>query len=102
MQTGSGVRRILLVALYSAPVLFAAVAAYFYFSGGSAGSAAHAGSVQVSRSETLRPVVTACAEDFMTRNPEADVIVRGGGTGDGIAALLHGLVDIGMISRELS
>lgn len=38
----------------------------------------------------------------MTTNPEADVIVTGGGSGDGIAALLHGIVDVGMTSRELS
>ena len=36
------------------------------------------------------------------RNPQADIIVRGGGSGDGIAALLHGLIEIGMASRELS
>ena len=60
------------------------------------------GSVQVAGSESMRPVVTRCAEDFMTRNPQADIIVKGGGSGDGIAALLHGLVDIGMASRELS
>ena len=50
----------------------------------------------------MRPVVTACAELFMARNPKADVIVRGGGSGDGIAALLHGLIDVGMTSRDLS
>ena len=50
----------------------------------------------------MRPAVTACAEDFMTKNPQADVVVRGGGSGDGVAALLHGIVDIGMTSRELS
>jgi phosphate transport system substrate-binding protein len=53
-------------------------------------------------SESMRAAVTACAEDFMTRNPDADIIVKGGGSGDGVAALLHGLVDIGMSSRELS
>jgi phosphate transport system substrate-binding protein len=38
----------------------------------------------------------------MNRNPQADVVVRGGGSGEGIAALLHGIVEIGMVSRELS
>ena len=38
----------------------------------------------------------------MTRRPHIDVIVQGGGSGMGIAALLHGMVDIGMASRELS
>ena len=58
--------------------------------------------MQIVGSETMRPVVTACAEEFMTRNPQADIIVKGGGSGDGIAALLHGIVDIGMTSRDLS
>lgn len=58
--------------------------------------------MQIAGSETMRPVVTACAEEFMTRNPHADIIVKGGGSGDGVAALLHGIVDIGMTSRDLS
>src|SRR5258708_34429976 len=43
-----------------------------------------------------------CAEDFMARHPHIDVMVQGGGSGTGIAALLHGTVDIAMASRELS
>lgn len=38
----------------------------------------------------------------MSRNPPADIIVKGGGSGDGIAALLHGIVDVAMTSRKLS
>jgi phosphate transport system substrate-binding protein len=60
------------------------------------------GSVQLKGSETLRPLLTMSAEDFMTRRPQVDVIVQGGGSGTGIAALLHGTADIGMASRELS
>jgi phosphate transport system substrate-binding protein len=77
-------------------------AAYLYFAQPHDDAAYQSGSVQVLGSESMRPAVTACAEDFMTRNPEADIIVKGGGSGDGVAALLHGLVDIGMTSRELS
>jgi len=61
-----------------------------------------AGSVQLKGSETLRPLLTMCAEDFMARHPHIDVMVQGGGSGTGIAALLHGTVDIAMASRELS
>lgn len=61
-----------------------------------------AGSVQLKGSETLRPLLTMCAEDFMVRHPHIDVMVQGGGSGTGIAALLQGTVDIGMASRELS
>ena len=61
-----------------------------------------AGSVQLKGSETLRPLLTMCAEDFMARHPHIDVMVQGGGSGTGIAALLQGTVDIGMASRALS
>jgi phosphate transport system substrate-binding protein len=61
-----------------------------------------AGSVQLKGSETLRPLLTMCAEDFMARHPHIDVRVQGGGSGTGMTALLQGTVDIGMASRELS
>lgn len=59
-------------------------------------------SLQIAGSESMRPVIAACAEDFMSRSPQSDVIVRGGGSGEGISALLHGLIEIGMSSRELT
>jgi phosphate transport system substrate-binding protein len=80
----------------------ASTAVYLYLAQPRDDGASPSGSVQVLGSESMRPAVTACAEDFMTRNPDADIIVKGGGSGDGVAALLHGLVDIGMTSRELS
>jgi phosphate transport system substrate-binding protein len=90
------------LAFYASPFLLAAGAALFYFATTPGAAPGHSGSVQVAGSETMRAVIASCAEDFMTRNPRADVIVRGGGSGDGIAALLHGMVDIGMVSRALS
>ena len=78
------------------------LAALLYFDFGAENATAPSGSVQVAGSESMRPAVAACAEDFMVRNPRTDIIVRGGGSGDGIAALLHGLVDVGMTSRDLS
>ena len=60
------------------------------------------GSIQLKGSETLRPLLTMCAEDFMARRPHIDVMVQGGGSGGGIAALLHGMVDVAMASRELT
>jgi phosphate transport system substrate-binding protein len=92
----------LLSALFAASICLAGFVGAHYFGGGPETAALRTGSVQLAGSETMRPVVTTCAEDFMTRNPQADIIVKGGGSGDGIAALLHGIVDIGMMSRELS
>lgn len=102
MSSGSGHGGLVRLALYATPILLAAVAAHFYFGGSAETAAPRFSSVQVVGSETMRPVVTACAEEFMSRYPEADIIVKGGGSGDGIAALLHGVVDIGMTSRDLS
>jgi phosphate transport system substrate-binding protein len=86
----------------AAALILVGAGAYLYFGAGGESSAAPIGSVQLVGSESMRPSVTACAEDFMTRNPQADVIVRGGGSGDGVAALLHGITDIAMASRELT
>lgn len=58
--------------------------------------------MQLKGSETLRPLLTMCAEDFMSRRPHIDILVQGGGSGMGIAALLHGMVDVAMASRELT
>jgi phosphate transport system substrate-binding protein len=90
------------VALYASPFLLAAGAAPYYFATTPGAAPGHSGSVQVAGSETMRAVVATCAEDFMARNPKADIVVKGGGSGDGIAALLHGMVEIGMTSRALN
>jgi phosphate transport system substrate-binding protein len=60
------------------------------------------GSVQVVGSETVRPLAEACASEFMDQHPESTVVVRGGGSGDGIAAVLQGVTEIGMASRDAS
>jgi phosphate transport system substrate-binding protein len=86
----------------TAAVILATAGAYLYFDSSRANVDSQVGSVQVVGSESMHPSVTACAEDFMTKNPQADVIVKGGGSGDGVAALLHGIADIAMASRELT
>lgn len=102
MSAGLRTRGIARLAFYAMAFGFAVLAGSQYFGNGSEKIASQSGSVQVAGSETMRPVLTSCAAEFMTRNPEADIIVKGGGSGDGVAALLQGLVDIGMVSRELS
>lgn len=84
------------------PLCFGALATIFYLSSDAQDAANKTGSVQVVGSETMRAAVTTCAADFMSRNPQADIVVKGGGSGHGVAALLHGIVDIGMTSRDLS
>lgn len=90
------------LSLLTTPVALALLAVLFYFGGDRKVAEKALSSVQVAGSETMRSVVGACAEEFMSRNPHADIIIRGGGSGDGMAALLHGMTDVAMVSRELS
>jgi phosphate transport system substrate-binding protein len=83
-------------------LVIAAVGALIYVRRDADGTAMPTGSLQISGSETMRGLVAVCAEQFMSSNHQADVMVRGGSSGDGIAALLHGIVDLGMTSRGLS
>lgn len=50
-------------------------------------------------STTVLPVAQAAAEQFMSENPDVNISVRGGGSGNGIAALIDGAVDIANASR---
>ena len=102
MSAGSRTRGIVRLAVYATPLCVVALTGFRYFGDAPGSPSREFGSVQIVGSETIRPIVSACAEEFMTRNPQADIVVKGGGSGDGIAALLHGIVDLGMTSRELS
>ena len=56
--------------------VLASATVYLYSAQSHDDGASQSGSVQVLGSESMRPAVTACAEDFMTRNPDADIIVK--------------------------
>jgi phosphate transport system substrate-binding protein len=60
------------------------------------------GTLVIAGSETLRPLMSACAEAYMSRHPAVDVVVRGGGSAPGIASLLAGQIDLALSSRELT
>lgn len=57
------------------------------------------GQVTVQGSTTVLPFVQRAAEEFMLKNPSVSISVRGGGSGNGIAALIDSIVDIAMSSR---
>lgn len=90
------------VALYNLPMLVICVALFLHFGHTAETPPSLSELVQVAGSESMRPTIAAIAEDFMMRNPLADITVKGGGSGDGIAALLHGMIDIAMTSREVT
>lgn len=52
-------------------------------------------------STTVLPIIQKAAEVFMKKNPQADILVRGGGSGVGIASLLDKSCDIAMASRPM-
>lgn len=59
-------------------------------------------SVTLKGSDTMVPLVTPWAEEYMAANPGAEISVTGGGSGTGIAALINGTTDICAASREIS
>lgn len=52
-------------------------------------------------STTVLPIAQAAAEAYMDNNPDADITVRGGGSGTGVAALIDGATDIADASRPM-
>jgi phosphate transport system substrate-binding protein len=66
-----------------------------------AGSMVSAGNIVIKGSTTVLPIAQKAAEDFMKKNPEINVSVSGGGSGEGIKAILDGTTDIASSSREI-
>lgn len=64
-------------------------------------SSAFASQIVIDGSTTLLPFVQAAAEAFMVENPDVRIVVSGGGTGNGIKALLDGTTQIADASREM-
>jgi len=52
-------------------------------------------------STTVLPIAQKAAEVFMQKNTDADISVRGGGSGVGIASIIDGTCDIGNSSRPI-
>jgi phosphate transport system substrate-binding protein len=59
-------------------------------------------SLDIKGSDTLVQMVADMAETYMENNPGTDVMVTGGGSGTGIAALINGEVDIAISSRSIT
>lgn len=57
--------------------------------------------ITIKGSDTMVNMMQGLAEDFMNMYPDYRVHITGGGSGNGIAALLNGLTDIASISRPL-
>ena len=57
--------------------------------------------VDVQGSTTILPIMQIIAEEFMAQNEDIEVTVGGGGSGVGISALLDGITNIAMASRQM-
>ena len=65
------------------------------------GICAQSNRVVIQGSTTVLPIAQKCAEVFMQSDLEADISVRGGGSGTGIAGLIDGICDIADASRPV-
>lgn len=66
-----------------------------------AGGRAFAGNIVIKGSTTVLPVAQATLEAYMKANPGVKISLSGGGSGDGIKALIDGSADIANSSREI-
>jgi len=58
-------------------------------------------SITINGSTTVLPIAQKVAEAYMKENPQVKISVSGGGSGNGIKALIDGMTQIGMSSRFL-
>jgi len=86
-----------LVAIAAVFIIIPSIAAYNYFSSSKELTA----TITVSGAWALYPMVVKWAEEFQKTNPKVKIEVSAGGAGKGMADALAGLVDIGMVSREI-
>lgn len=59
------------------------------------------GTITIAGSTSVQPFSDVLAEEFMAKNPGTQVNVQGGGSSQGISAVVSGTADIGSSSREL-
>ncbi len=59
------------------------------------------GTIRVSGAWALYPMMVKWAEEYQNEHPGVRIDVSAGGAGKGVADALSGMVDIGMVSREI-
>jgi phosphate transport system substrate-binding protein len=59
------------------------------------------GTIQLSGAFALYPMAVKWAEEFKKLHPDVKIDVSGGGAGKGMTDVLAGVVDLGMVSREV-
>jgi phosphate transport system substrate-binding protein len=62
-------------------------------------ASAWAGNIEIKGSTTVLPIAQEVAEAYMKENPDVKITISGGGSGDGIKAIIDGTTDIANSSR---
>jgi len=65
-------------------------------------SPAFAGELTIKGSTTVLPIAQKAAEAYMAENPDVKISLSGGGSGNGIKAIIDGTADIGNASRFIT
>jgi phosphate transport system substrate-binding protein len=89
------------VTLTLAAVVVCLTAPFFAVQSLAAGRSSKKGIIRVSGAWALYPMMVRWAEEYQKLNPGVRVDVSAGGAGKGATDALGGLVDIGMISRDI-
>ena len=66
-----------------------------------AAATSFAGDLVINGSTTVLPVVQKATEAFAKTNPDVHIALSGGGSGNGVKALIDGLTNIAMSSRDI-
>jgi len=90
------IRKLAIVAVIVIIVVIAASEAYNY------SNSSNTKTITVSGAWALYPMMVKWAEEYQKIQPQVKIEVSAGGAGKGMADALAGLVDIGMVSREIS
>jgi phosphate transport system substrate-binding protein len=62
-------------------------------------NSAWAGSISIKGSTTVLPIAQKVSEAYMAQNPGVKITIEGGGSGNGIKAIIDGLADVANSSR---
>ena len=60
------------------------------------------GNITISGAFALYPITVLWANEFMKLYPDVEIDISAGGAGKGMADVLNGMVDLGMVSREIN
>lgn len=74
---------------------------YSFYIPGSYGQVKPSGQISISGAFALYPMVVRWADEYKKINPRMRFDVSAGGAGKGISDALNGMVEIGMVSREI-